>query len=87
MKPLPRVIANVLTRRELKERTAMSKKEQFIKEQRTARTVKVRSLVVGLLVAIAIITAFISGWFVRSDFDSTIRSQVNAQVQQLKAVK
>jgi len=65
----------------------MSKKQDFIKEQKQARTVKVRTVVIGIVWFATIVAAMGTGWMTRSDFDSTIRSEVGQTVRELSSVK
>ena len=65
----------------------MSKKQDFIKKEKQARTVKVRTVIIGIVWFATIVAALGTGWFVRSDFDSTIRSEVGQTVRELSSVK
>ena len=65
----------------------MTKKEAAIKEIKEAKTIRVKTLVISLLVAAAILGSFIGGWMTRSNFDATIKAQVSSQVRELTASK
>jgi hypothetical protein len=62
----------------------MSKQEKVIKSKQ-ARTVEIKLLVpYAIIVAVTIALAgLITGWMIRSDFDSNVRSQVTAQYKEL----
>jgi NADH:ubiquinone oxidoreductase subunit 5 (subunit L)/multisubunit Na+/H+ antiporter MnhA subunit len=55
------------------------------KEPKSPKTVQVKMLVpYSIIIFLALVAgSLIAGWFIRSDFDSTIRSQVTSQVQEL----
>jgi len=65
----------------------MTKKETAIKEIKQAKTIKVKTLLLAIAFVAVALGSFISGWFIRSDFDSTIKAQVSSQVRELTAVK
>lgn len=59
----------------------MSKKEQYIKSAKEVRTIKVKTLVIALVWAASLLMVSIATWIARSNFDATIRAQVNEQVE------
>jgi len=65
----------------------MGKKQDFIKSEKQARTIKVKTMLIGITMFVALVGAFVGGWFVRSDFDSTIRQEVSSTVRDLSSVK
>lgn len=64
----------------------MTKKEQAINAVKQERTIKVKTLLIAIAFIAVALSSFIGGWFIRSDFDSTVREQVNTQVQKLNEV-
>lgn len=54
--------------------------EQFNKETKQERTIKVKTLLIGLLWFATIIASGIAGWTFRSDFSNEVRSEVKSQM-------
>jgi hypothetical protein len=61
----------------------MTTKEKFIKEQKTERTVKLKTVIVAIAFVLVAIGGTVLGWLGRSNFDSSIRATVTSQVQEL----
>lgn len=53
--------------------------------QASPKTVKVSTVVVAIIWTSSIVAALILGWFSRSNFDATIKSEVYSQVQELQS--
>lgn len=66
--------------------TKQDNKAKYIEETKAAKTIKVKTLIVSILFIAALLATFIGGWVSRSNFDATIKDQVNAQVQELTQV-
>lgn len=62
----------------------MTKKEAAIKEIKQARTIKIKTLVIGLIWFATVVTSFIYGGLVMSDVNAKIRGQVTEQLNQAK---
>ena len=63
-----------------------AKKEAFIKEQKQARTVKLSSVVIGILWFASIIAAIGTGVVLRSNFESEVSSRVDHRLEQRELV-
>lgn len=64
----------------------MSKNET--RAQEPAKTIKVSTLIIAVVVLIVVVTAFIGGWMARSNDMARVQAEANALVQtQLKASK
>lgn len=64
-----------------------NKKEKFIKEQKEARTIKVRTIVIVGLVLLSNIAFFIGGWQARSFDNARINGEAHALVEQFTVKK
>lgn len=60
--------------------TKQDKKKEFVEKQRKEYTVKVKTLVIGILWFVSIFATFVAGWNVRSDFANEVRSEVRDQM-------
>jgi maleate cis-trans isomerase len=69
-----------------KEQNKMSKKVETPRPQKVPRTVKVSTVIISVIVFAALVASFITGWFARSNFDSTIRQEVSSTVKELSTV-
>jgi len=64
----------------------MAKEEvQGKRPQAAPKTIKVSTVVIAVVWISTIIVALIFGWFSRSNFDATIKSEVYSQVQDLQS--
>ena len=57
------------------------------KTPKTAKTIKVKTVVISVAVVFAIVVSFIAGLYVKDAYNAGIDSKVNATVKQLKAGK
>lgn len=60
--------------------TKQDKKKEFVEKQRKEYTVKVKTLVVGILWFVSLFAALVAGWSLRSDFANEVRSEVRDQM-------
>lgn len=60
----------------------MTKKEKFIKEQKQARTVKLASVIIGIVWTVSIIASITGGWVLRSNFEHEVSSRVDYRLEQ-----
>jgi len=65
----------------------MTNKEKFIKDQKQARTIKVKTLLIAITMAVALIGSFIGGWIGRSNFEAEVASRVDYRLEQREVVK
>jgi hypothetical protein len=63
-----------------------SKLNKFIEEEKQARTIRVKSLVIGIVFTLALMGSFIGGWIVRSNFESEVASRVDYRLEQRELV-
>lgn len=64
----------------------MSKKEEYIKKEKQARTIKVKTLVIGLIWFISLVASNIGGWVMRSNFESEVAKRVDYRLEQRELV-
>jgi len=59
-------------------------KEIKERKQSAPKTIKVKTLVIGIAVTLAIIASFIGGWVARSTDQNRVQAEASALVSQLK---
>ena len=66
----------------------MSKSEDKPKAVKKPKTIKVRTVVTGVLISLAIVGAFVAGWLLSdaqsNAYSADVQAQVTAQIEQLK---
>lgn len=58
-----------------------SKKEKFIKEQKEAATIKVKTLIIGFVWAATLIAALIGGWNLRTYDNARVNGEAHRLVE------
>jgi len=62
------------------------KLETFVEQEKIARTIKVKTLIIAVIWLATVVGAFIGGGIAMTNVNDYIKAQVNSQVQTLKQV-
>ena len=70
-----------------KRKDYMSKKVEGLRPQKLPKTIKVSTVIIGILVTAAIATSFVLGWFARSGDVGRVQAEAYVLVEQAAKLK